>query len=182
MSSWDPGAAHELVREHLSGAGDRWLHVDAVGRAAERLAAAGGQLSPRLVTAAWLHDLGYAESVRVSGFHPLDGARYLDKNGAPPAVVSLVAYHSGAEYEAEERGLADELSEIPRPDRDDLAVLTLLDFTNGPTGESTTVAERIDEILSRYDESDPVHRAVTRSRQAIMASCARASERTGHPM
>jgi len=182
MSSWDPGVAHELAREHLSGAGDRWRHVDAVGRDAERLAAGGGQVSSRLVSAAWLHDLGYADAVRVSGFHPLDGARYLQKNGAPAAVVSLVAYHSGAEYEAEERGLAAELAEIPPPDPNDLAVLTLLDFTNGPTGESTTVAERIDEILSRYDESDPVHRAVTRSRPTIMASCARAAERTGHPM
>lgn len=182
MSSWDPGAAHELVREHLSDAGDRWRHVEAVGRDAERLATAGDQVSSRLVSAAWLHDLGYSDSVRVSGFHPLDGARYLEKNGAPAAVVSLVAYHSGAEYEAEERGLADELAEIPPPDTDDLAVLTLLDFTNGPNGEATTVAERIDEILSRYDDSDPVHRAVTRSRSTLMASCARASERTGHPM
>jgi HD superfamily phosphodiesterase len=30
-----------------------------------------------LEAAAWLHDIGYSPEIAVSGFHPLDGARYL---------------------------------------------------------------------------------------------------------
>ncbi|MEU7572881.1 HDIG domain-containing metalloprotein [Micromonospora sp. NPDC049240] len=34
-----------------------------------------------LVEAAWLHDVGYAQEVRVSGLHALDGARWLRRMG-----------------------------------------------------------------------------------------------------
>ena len=34
-----------------------------------------------LVAAAWLHDIGYASGLRNTGFHPLDGARYLRATG-----------------------------------------------------------------------------------------------------
>ena len=30
-----------------------------------------------MTAAAWLHDIGYAPAVDDTGFHPLDGARYL---------------------------------------------------------------------------------------------------------
>jgi HD superfamily phosphodiesterase len=30
-----------------------------------------------VVTAAWLHDIGLAPDLRDTGFHPLDGARFL---------------------------------------------------------------------------------------------------------
>jgi hypothetical protein len=33
----------------------------------------------------------------------------------PPLVVSLVAYHTGAVFEARERGLSDVLAEFPQP-------------------------------------------------------------------
>lgn len=78
---------------------------------ARRSALKGAALSANraVVCAAWLHDVGYAESVSVTGFHPLDGGRLLQSLGAPMEIVCLVAYHSGAEFEAEQRGLADDL-------------------------------------------------------------------------
>lgn len=48
----------------------------------------------------------------MTGFHPLDGARYLRSVGAPDRVVNLVAHHSCALVEAQLRGLADELVEF----------------------------------------------------------------------
>jgi hypothetical protein len=44
-----------------------------------------------MVMAAWLHDIGYAPELAVTGFHPLDGARFLRRAGADGQVVSLVA-------------------------------------------------------------------------------------------
>jgi hypothetical protein len=68
-----------------------------------------------VVAAAWLHDVGYSADIAVTGLHPLDGARFLQDRGCLPLVVSLVAYHTGAEVEAEERGLLEELARAGLP-------------------------------------------------------------------
>ncbi|WP_211283983.1 hypothetical protein [Phycicoccus duodecadis] len=127
-----------------------------------------------VVSAAWLHDVGYAPMARDSGLHALDGATYLAGLGADAVVVSLVAFHTGAEYEAEERGLARELAAIPRPEQGLLDALILADLTVSPTGELVAVSARLDEIVARYPGGDPVHRAVLRSRAYLEACCERA--------
>lgn len=165
------GAA--LAARWLADSGDRWQHVEAVGTRAEALARDTGVVSSTVTRAAWLHDLGYAPALARTGFHPLDGALFLADQGESDAVVGLVAHHSGASYEAEERGLAGALAELPLPSVDDLDLLTLLDLTTSPQGRVVTVEERLSEILSRYSEADPVHRAVTRSRSELMASVER---------
>jgi HD superfamily phosphodiesterase len=141
--------------------GDRWLHVQAVGRSAEELRARGLDVSDDLVMAAWLHDVGYGKSVAATGFHPVDGARWLAAQDAPPEVVALVAHHSGAWFEAEERGFADALAQFPEPDPAQLDVLTLID------------------ILDRYPVDHPVHRAVSRSSSHLEDSASRAAEHLG---
>src|SRR5680860_134963 len=120
-------------------------------------------VSDSVVMAAWLHDVGYGESVAATGFHPVDGARWLADQDAPPGVVALVAHHSGAWFEAEERGFADAIARFPEPDQDQLDVLTLIDMSTGPTGRRVSIPERLTEILQRYPSDHPVHRAVTRS-------------------
>ncbi len=61
-----------------------------------------------LEAAAWLHDIGYAPDLAVTGLHALDGARYLrDAQNADAMRCRLVAHHSNTIVEAEERGLAD---------------------------------------------------------------------------
>ncbi len=177
--TWTVARTRALAESCLGDMGDRWLHVQAVGRSAEELQARGLDISDAVVMAAWLHDVGYGESVADTGFHPLDGARWLEEYGAPPGVVALVAYHSGARFEAEERGLADALAQFPEPDPDQLDVLTLIDMSTSPNGKRVAVSERLDEILSRYPTADPVHRAVTRSRGSLEESAKRAAERLG---
>jgi len=58
----------------------RWRHVRSVARRA-RWVAKELALSDDLVAAAWLHDIGYAPELAETGFHPLDGARYLRRVG-----------------------------------------------------------------------------------------------------
>ena len=72
----------------------RWRHVRSVARRA-RWVAKQLSLSDDLVAAAWLHDIGYAPELVVTGFHPLDGARYLrregvDATGGEPGGLSLM--------------------------------------------------------------------------------------------
>lgn len=172
------GPAVALAEEHLADLEPRWTHVQVVGRTAEWLCQAHG-LSPDLAAAAWLHDIGYGPRLVDTGFHPLDGARFLRRIGASELVTSLVAHHSGAAFEAAERGLVNELREFELPPADLLDALVLVDMTTSPTGERLTVERRLAEILSRYEPSDPVFRAVTRSAPVLRESAVRAAARLG---
>jgi len=66
------------VRRLLKAETHRWAHVAGVASAAsvdgEALRIDEAEL---LVAAAWLHDIGYSADLLDTGFHPLDGVRYL---------------------------------------------------------------------------------------------------------
>jgi len=176
---WSSTESRATAESCIGDAGDRWLHVRGVAELATQLRDKDLGLSDAVVAAAWLHDVGYAPELTQTGFHPIDGARWLRRQGVPEGIVALVAYHSGASFEAEERGLVAELAEFPEPDLDQLDMLTLVDMAVGPTGERVSVETRLDEVLARYPVDDPVHRAVRRSRSSLIQSAERAAERLG---
>ncbi|KPI17652.1 metal-dependent phosphohydrolase HD sub domain-containing protein [Actinobacteria bacterium OK074] len=92
--------AGDLLREDLP---RRWAHTQGVAACARGLAPLVGERAGILEAAAVLHDIGYAPPLVDTGFHPLDGARYLrDAHAADDRVVRLVANHSFALLEAEE--------------------------------------------------------------------------------
>lgn len=158
--------------------GRRWLHVQAVARRATDLSdSVSGAERDELVSAAWLHDIGYSPEIGFTRFHPLDGARYLRDEGWPVRIVNLVAHHSGARFEAAERGLADELDEFPFEDSPLLDALVTADLTTGPGGESLTYDERIAEILRRYRPGDPVHRTWLKAGPILAEAVARTESR-----
>lgn len=110
--------------------------------------------------AALLHDVGYASALVDTGFHPLDGARWLRAQGRRPEVCRLVAWHTRARTEARLRGLETSLlAEFPPPPATAQAVLTWADLTSSPTGEQCSPAIRISEILDRYGPDSIVHQA-----------------------
>lgn len=163
--------AEELARRLLPPLGSRWAHVQAVaGRANElrRSVATFGKVAEHtLAAAAWLHDIGYAPEVKLTGFHPLDGARYLEQLGYSRRLVCLVAHHSGARFEAEERGLSAELAAFEFEDSPIMDALVTADMTTGPDGTRFTYRERVAEILSRYPADSPVHAAWLRADSEI---------------
>jgi hypothetical protein len=66
------------------------------------------------------------------------------------SITALVAHHSCALVEADERGLDDQLaSEFPREDSTTADALWHCDMTTGPNGDVVTVGERLNEIRSR---------------------------------
>jgi len=168
-------SAKAEAKRLLQGLPRRWAHVQTVGRVAESLVAEASDLPEVVAIAAWLHDIGYSPDLVETGLHPLDGARHLAATGWPDEVVRLVAHHTGASYEAEERGLVAELSCFPSPDPASLDALCLADLTTGPDGSRVSVEARLAEILTRYEPSDPVHRAITRSTPSLRAAAARAA-------
>lgn len=150
---------------------ERLAHVAGVARTAatQTSVAEIGEL----IAAAWLHDIGYASSIAFTGFHPLDGARFLQAVGYPDLVVSLVAFHSEATVEAEERGLLQELIEFTFPPIDLLDALTFADMTTGRDGSATSIDDRLREVFEHYTPADAVFRAVTRSERQLRSSVAR---------
>lgn len=140
--------------------------------------------SDLLVAAAWLHDVGYAADAVDSGFHPLDGARYLRATGVPHRLCCLVANHTNASVEAEGRGLAATLAEEFPAEHSPVAdALTFVDLTTGPGGESVTAEERIAEILVRYESGHVVHESIRRAAPDLIVTVRRVEARlaAAHP-
>lgn len=141
----------------------RWQHVQGVARQARRLGELDQAEFETLEAAALLHDIGYAPDLVDTGFHPLDGARYLESIAAPKRLVDLVAHHSAARQDAEVLGLADYLDAYEDEQSAVRDALWWADMTTGPDGQVMTFTERMDEVRARYGPDHPVSQAIERS-------------------
>jgi hypothetical protein len=83
-------------------------------------------------------------------------------------VACLVAHHSGARTEAEERGLLDALEFFPEERSLIADVLTYCDLTTTPDGSAISAWERLSDVATRYGDDHPVGRAVRRSREELL--------------
>jgi hypothetical protein len=168
-ASWAQKIARNLLAEHMP---RRWAHVQGAAAAAMSLTPVLGDNCQLVVAAAWLHDIGYSPAIASTGFHPLDGARYLrTTRHASDMVCRLVAHHSSAISEADIRGLGATLrSEFRPPPRSLANALTFCDMTTGPDGQRMTVESRIADICARYNPQDPVRRAINRSESQLTAA------------
>lgn len=156
-------AAQDAAQRLLGDVGTRLEHTRLVAQQAAEASAALESPWPRAVqAAAWLHDIGYSRLVVASGLHSLDGARWARSESFNEQVCSLVAWHTGAVFEARQRGLEACLRiEFEEPPALALDVLTWADLTSSPTGEPVLAGARLEEILSRYHPDSHVHRAIS---------------------
>lgn len=184
QAEWAEEIAQKLLEIPLP---RRWEHSQGVAKQARSLAPILGGDADLLEAAAWLHDIGYSPELIDTGFHPLDGARYLrDVQQASPLLCRLVANHTGALIEAEERGLASAMSaEFPAMSQSLSDALTYCDMTTGPDGQPLSAEQRLADIHARYGPDHLVSRSITRSagqlRDAVTATRERlAADRAGH--
>lgn len=137
----------------------RWAHSRGVcyraGLIGPHVADGDGAL---LAQAAILHDVGYSPRIAVTGFHALDGARYLQSRGFDEHVVGLVAHHSCAMVEAELRGIGDQLGEFACAPARLTDALIFCDMTVSPDGQQVDADERIAEVVERYGHDSLVGR------------------------
>lgn len=85
MADQSPARAQEIARHLLAEAlPGRWVHTQGVAAQARAVGPVLGWDTDLIEAAAWLHDIGYAPALAVTGFHPLDGARYLRTGATPP--------------------------------------------------------------------------------------------------
>jgi HD superfamily phosphodiesterase len=169
--------ARNEAQRALRSVSPRWAHTQAVAaRATEIGGVVAREDRPTLVAAAYLHDIGYGADLAATGFHPLDGAVWLRAQGVE-RLASLVAYHSGARFEAAARGYAECLAEFSEERSDVADALTYCDLTTGPNGERISVASRLDEIKVRYGPTSPVTRAINAADDTLAAAVARTEAR-----
>ncbi len=178
VSAWAEDLARNLLEGPLP---RRWAHVQGVAARARNLASAFGADKELLEAAAWLHDIGYLPELAGTGLHGLDGARYLrDVQHADPMLCRLVAHHSCAIIEAEERGLADVLRrEFATPPQPLADALTCCDMTTSPDGEPTSVDQRLAEIRHRYGSGHLVGRSIRRATPMILRAVGQVHARAG---
>jgi hypothetical protein len=178
MARWASKVAESLLAGPLP---RRWQHSQGVARRARTLAPILGDRADLLEAAAWLHDIGYSPALDVTGFHPLDGARYLrDTLRADEEICRLVAHHSCAILEAEQRGLATELAdEFPMVDASLRDALTYCDITTSPDGRPVTVTGRISEIRQRYGAGHLVTEFIGRAEPHMISAASRIQRRLG---
>lgn len=152
--------AYEQSSSLLAPLGNRWLHVQGVVERAysiEKLFNESEQAY--LIASAYLHDIGYAPSLKVTGFHPIDGAYYLKLEGRD-RLASLVAYHSESQFEASIRNLSPELEFFQREHSFLANALTYCDMTTNSIGQQVSIKERLDDIFERYDNEHIVSIAI----------------------
>ena len=171
--------ASAVATKLLSGVGTRLAHSRTVAhQAGLAVAVLDAPWSAALLDAAWLHDIGYAPSLAITGFHPLDGARWLRVEGWPAEVCCLVAWHTRAGTEAALRDLGTSLAaEFPAPPELAQAALAWADLTSSPTGGCCNATDRLAEIQSRYSPGSVVHRSISANLPSLLADVARIEER-----
>ena len=173
------GWAREQAEPLLAPLGTRWSHTVAVADQADSLRSAFGAADgDRLVAAAYLHDIGYADELTVTGFHPLDGALWL-VGLVEAEVVALVAHHSCSWVEADIRGFTVQLEELPRPRLELLDALTYCDMTSGPDGQRVTLERRLAEVAERYGPSHLVTESMEAAADFLRDAVARTESRLG---
>ncbi|MET9974844.1 HD domain-containing protein [Streptomyces microflavus] len=173
LVQWARRVAEAELAEPLP---QRWRHSQGVAARAVEVSRILGKDVGLLKAAAVLHDVGYAPRLAATRFHPLDGARFLrDELGPDERLVRLVANHSFALLEAEERQMREELAtEFPLLEEPLLVdALVYCDITTTPDGDRTTAQDRVAEIRSRYGDDSMVGRFIRRAAPEIFASVER---------
>lgn len=127
-----------------------------------------------LLSAAVLHDIGYAPLVHSTGFHPLDGAQWLLVRGCPTEVAAAVAHHSEARCQPAAAPFLPRYAALQAPDKPLADVLTYADQTTTPDGRRTGVVRRVVERWHRTGPVDPADReAVLRRIERLVHAVAR---------
>jgi hypothetical protein len=175
-----PASPEQIATDLLGVVRTRLPHTRAVARHAGRVSdVVQVRWKFAIVDAAWLHDIGYSPAVSSTGFHPLDGARWLRTEGFSEETCSLVAWHTGAIYEARERGEDELRAEFAAPAPSALDALTWADLTSSPSGDLVSPEVRLDEILDRYEPGSAVRLAIAAGMTDLHGSIERIEQLLG---
>lgn len=138
--------------QHFARGSHRLAHILRVIETAQELEAH-QPFGGRLILAAIYHDIGYAETLIETGYHPIDGALVARRDGLDPEISDAVLHHSGA-WALAQRSRPDLMQYYGcdcRMMHTQLSrALTFCDTHSGPHGERFALTERLAEIRIRH--------------------------------
>lgn len=136
--------------------GNRWKHTQGVVKQAQKIEKLLKQEErDLLLAAAYVHDIGYAPSLRKTGYHSIDGAYYL-RDHRQERLASLVAHHFEAYTVVQQLDLIADLENFPREYSIIADALDYCDLTSDSAGNIVTFQERLDDILRRHPDAHPI--------------------------
>jgi hypothetical protein len=174
--AWAVDVARHQLAETLP---RRWRHVQGVVELALEIAPRYGADGDLLVSAAALHDIGWAPAFARTGFPALDGAPYLATLGAPRRLVDLTVNYLAAAVEADVRGRQKEMAAYPDERSAVRDALWYADARVGPDGERVSVDERFAEMRARYAGHPVVDAWLLEAEPAVRAAAKRAEAHIG---
>jgi len=143
--------AHMLAKSLLADDPRRLAHVRGAALIAGMASGALRVDQPEtVVAAALLHDIGYAPAVARTGFHPLDGALFLAREGWPESVVLLVGHHSHAVLLAPYYRVHNAMALLDRVPGQAEDIITFSDLRAGANGMGAAPRDRIDDMRRRH--------------------------------
>ena len=153
--------------QYFAGGSHRLAHILRVMKTAQEVEAR-RSFGGRLIMAAAYHDIGYAEALIVTGYHPVDSALLARRDGLDPEITDAVLHHSGA-WALAQRSRADvtrHYGPACRMMHTTLSrALTFCDTHSGPRGERFSLAERLGEIRIRHAKNANLLTALSDSQQ-----------------
>lgn len=168
--------AEAAVREILSGMPDVLRRSEVAAEQAQRAVRLLRRPRPELlVSAAWLHAVGEAPSLRRCGLPSVDGATHLMDQGWPTPTVSLVAHQQQSRMIARALDCEAALSLFERVPGWPADIVDFAILTSSPEGPVD-----INEGLHRVRHFDIAHPRISASvREERIARLRRAGERVG---
>lgn len=144
-----------LLNRYLTPKSFRHLHSMRVYTNAQELCAVRGIEGYKrqlILSAALLHDVGYTESYKITGFHPVDGY-LLIKDLFPKEVSDTVLYHSFAFDEMLYRRVdlkSYYRGSVPAESYETWRLVTMADLQSDGQGNKVTVHGRYADIAERH--------------------------------
>lgn len=150
-----------LIRDYLGEGSPRYKHSIEVSKLVMEIVGSSYEYSQHATIAALLHDIGYSEEVNFTGFHPVDGYRFLRAKGYVKDILDVVLHHSLAREDYLHNHSTKELEdykEIILSDRAQkiLEIVSYADWHTDGQGNRVSVDGRYADILDRHGHNSKV--------------------------
>jgi HD superfamily phosphodiesterase len=149
----------KFIKYHMlkSGLKNRYRHTIAVSLLMREKSKEIGLCPIEAEILGLVHDLGYCDDFSITGFHPIDGYRYLIK--IDKTIADRMVLHTSTPEEAELRHII-----LPDIIMDDYAkLLSYADSRVTGDGRVVSFEERLQDITSRYGNNHLVSIANTKA-------------------
>lgn len=165
----------EQIRDAFPPNAPRYAHILGVIELARTLESCDAGFGGKLELAALYHDIGYAETWKITGFHPVDGALTAREHGLPEAVAQAILHHGGSWSEA--RRLRPDVMKYYGPacrmmDDPLYRAMSFCDLHTGPSGKRISLDERLADIRQRHAANLPLMEVMSEYEERFRAIAA----------